>query len=197
MPILGLPTEMSWAESCAVGLALVYVLLAVYQNRWCWVAAIVSATLYVFIFWQVQLYLEAALQCFYIGMAIYGWRVWRGGQTAPEQTITTWPWRHHLMACGALLCVTLLLGTVMMRWSDAAAPFIDAATTVSALLATWLVAQKILENWLYWIVIDMASIWLYLSRDLSLTAALFAGYVLLAAFGYRTWRAQWLQQQTC
>ena len=188
---------MSWAESCAVGLALVYVLLAVYQNRWCWVAAIVSATLYVFIFWQVQLYLEAALQCFYIGMAIYGWRVWRGGQTAPEQTITTWPWRHHLMACGALLCVTLLLGTVMMRWSDAAAPFIDAATTVSALLATWLVAQKILENWLYWIVIDMASIWLYLSRDLSLTAALFAGYVLLAAFGYRTWRAQWLQQQTC
>lgn len=194
---MGLPTEMSWAESCAVGLALVYVLLAVYQNRWCWVAAIVSATLYVFIFWQVQLYLEAALQCFYIGMAIYGWRVWRGGQTAPEQTITTWPWRHHLMACGALLCVTLLLGTVMMRWSDAAAPFIDAATTVSALLATWLVAQKILENWLYWIVIDMASIWLYLSRDLSLTAALFAGYVLLAAFGYRTWRAQWLQQQTC
>jgi len=196
LPILGLPTEMSWAESCAVGLALVYVLLAVYQNRWCWVAAVVSATLYVFIFWQVQLYLEAALQCFYIGMAIYGWRVWRGGRAAPEQTITTWPWRHHLMACGALLCVTLLLGTVMMRWSDAAAPFIDAATTVSALLATWLVAQKILENWLYWIVIDMASIWLYLSRDLSLTAALFAGYVLLAAFGYRTWRAQWLQQQT-
>jgi len=83
-----------------------------------------------------------------------------------------------------------------MRWTDAAAPFIDAATTVSALLATWLVAQKILENWLYWIVIDVASVWLYLSRDLSLTAALFAGYVVLAAFGYRTWRRQWLQQQT-
>ena len=194
--MLGPPTEMSWAEVGAVGLALIYVLLAVYQNRWCWVAAIVSALLYVFIFWQVQLYLEAVLQCFYIGMAIYGWRVWRGGQAAPEKAITTWPWRHHLMACGVLLCVTLLLGAVMTRWTDAAAPFIDAATTVSALLATWLVAQKILENWLYWIVIDMASIWLYLSRDLSLTAALFAGYVLLAAFGYRTWRAQWLQQQT-
>ena len=76
---------MSWAEVGAVGLALIYVLLAVYQNRWCWVAAIVSALLYVFIFWQVQLYLEAVLQCFYIGMAIYGWRGWRGGQAAPEK----------------------------------------------------------------------------------------------------------------
>ena len=82
----------------------------------------------------------------------------------------------------------------MARWTDAASPFVDAATTVSALLATWMVARKLLENWLYWIAIDLASIGLYLSRDLSLTAALFAGYVLLAAWGYRTWRAQWQLQ---
>ena len=57
-----------------------------------------------------------------------------------------------------------------------------------------MVAQKLLENWLYWIVIDLASIGLYLSRDLALTAALFAGYVILAWLGYRTWRIQWHQQ---
>ena len=60
----------------------------------------------------------------------------------------------------------------MDRWTDAASPFVDAATTVSALLATWMVARKLLENWLYWIAIDLASIGLYLSRDLSLTATL-------------------------
>ena len=196
MPISDPPTEMSWGESCAVVLALAYVVLAIYQNRWCWVAAIISALIYILIFWQVQLYLEAALQGFYIGMAIYGWRAWGAGAEDPERPIETWPWRYHLLACISLLALTLLLGTLMVRWTDAAAPYVDAATTVSALLATWLVAQKILENWLYWIVIDLASVWLYLSRDLSLTAALFSGYVVLAAFGYRTWRAQWQQQQS-
>ena len=196
MPISGPPTDLSWTESCAVALALAYVLLAVYQHRWCWIAAILSALLYIVIFWRVQLYLEAILQCFYIGMAAYGWFAWGKSQANPDRPITTWPWHFHLRSCAAVLTLSLLLGSMMMRWTDAAAPFIDAATTVSALLATWLVAQKILENWLYWIVIDVASVWLYLSRDLSLTAALFAGYVVLAAFGYRTWRTQWLQQQT-
>ena len=195
MPISDPSTDMSWIESCAVALALAYVLLAVYQHRWCWIAAILSALLYIMIFWQVQLYLEAILQCFYIGMAVYGWFAWRQSLAISERPITTWPWHYHAGACALVLALTLLLGSMMMHWTDAAAPFIDAATTISALLATWLVAQKILENWLYLIVIYIASVWLYLSRDLSLTAALFIGYVILAAFGYRTWRSQWLQQQ--
>ena len=67
---------MSLMEVCAVGLAVAYVLLAIYQRRLCWIAAIASAALYIVIFWQVQLYLEAALQVFYIAMAIYGWFAW-------------------------------------------------------------------------------------------------------------------------
>ena len=78
--------------------------------------------------------------------------------------------------------------------TDAASPFVDAATTLSALLATWMVANKLLENWLYWIAIDNASVGLYLSRDLTLTAALFAVYVILAGWGYVTWRKQWTTQ---
>ena len=82
----------------------------------------------------------------------------------------------------------------MSEFTDAASPFVDAATTMSALLATWMVANKLLENWLYWIAIDIASVGLYLSRDLKLTAILFAGYVVLAGWGYLTWRKQWTKQ---
>ena len=82
----------------------------------------------------------------------------------------------------------------MSEFTDAASPFVDAATTMSALLATWMVANKMLENWLYWIAIDTASVGLYLSRDLKLTAILFAGYVVLASWGYLTWRKQWTKQ---
>ena len=82
----------------------------------------------------------------------------------------------------------------MSAFTDAASPLVDAATTLSALLATWMVANKLLENWLYWIAIDIASVGLYLSRDLTLTAALFAAYVILAGWGYVTWRKQWTTQ---
>jgi len=69
-----------------------------------------------------------------------------------------------------VLLASMALGSVMDSLSDAASPYMDAATTVSALLATWMVAQRLLENWLYWIAIDLASVGLYLSRDLTLTA---------------------------
>ncbi|MDG2460075.1 MAG: nicotinamide riboside transporter PnuC [Luminiphilus sp.] len=186
---------MSAIEGCAVALALAYVLLAIYQRRLCWIASIASASLYIIIFWQVQLYLEAVLQICYIAMAIFGWFAWTNDDDQAGTAIRTWPPRRHAAACGLILLLSLTLGGVMSSWSDAASPFIDAATTVSALLATWMVAQKLLENWLYWIIIDLASIGLYLSRDLALTAALFAGYVLLAWLGYRTWRNQWRLQQ--
>lgn len=184
---------MSLMEVCAVVLAVAYVLLAVYQRSLCWIAAIASAALYIVIFWQVQLYLEAALQVIYIAMAIYGWFAWSRTPDAVE-TIRTWPLRHHLVACLLLFTLSIATGAAMSEFTDAASPFVDAATTMSALLATWMVANKLLENWLYWIAIDIASVGLYLSRDLKLTAILFAGYVVLAGWGYLTWRKQWTKQ---
>ncbi len=185
---------MSLLEVCAVLLAMAYVILAILQRRLCWIAAITSASLYILIFWQVQLYLEAALQVFYIVMAVYGWFAWQQKDNESPTPIRRWSPKQHTIACSALVFLSVLIGSAMARWTDAASPFIDAATTVSALLATWMVARKLLENWLYWIAIDIASIGLYLSRDLSLTAALFAGDVVLAAWGYQTWRAQWQLQ---
>jgi len=195
-------------EICAVLLALAYVILAIQQRRICWLAAIVSAMLYVHIFWQVALYLEAVLQIFYIAMAVYGWSAW-GRQLLDEHShhqshdqahdqshIQTWTGQQHLVACITIVSLSLILGWAMQEWTDAALPFFDAATTVCALLATWMVTQRLLENWLYWIAINTVSIGLYLSRDLSLTAALFAGYVILAIVGYRTWRRQWLRQHS-
>ena len=199
---------MNAVEVCAVLLALAYVILAIQQRRICWIAAIASAMLYSYIFWQVSLYLEAVLQIFYIAMAVYGWSAW-GRQLLDEHShhqshdqahdqshIQTWTGQQHLVACITIVSLSLILGWAMQEWTDAALPFFDAATTVCALLATWMVTQRLLENWLYWIAINAVSIGLYLARDLSLTAALFAGYVILAIVGYRTWRRQWLRQHS-
>jgi len=64
-------------------------------------------------------------------------------------------------------------------------------TTWGAIWATFLVARKVLENWWYWLVIDIASIAIYWARDLQLTSLLFVVYVVMIPFGMRAWRRSW------
>ena len=92
---------MSFLEVCAVILALAYVILAIFQRRLCWIAAIASASLYILIFWQVRLYLEAALQVFYIAMAVYGWLAWQKKDDESQTPIHMWSPRQHTLACSA------------------------------------------------------------------------------------------------
>ena len=185
-----------FAEITAIFFALAYVILAVLEKRSCWIMAFLSALLYVIIFWKVRLYLESGLQIFYLIMASYGWWTWgRRGNNCTSQ-IRTKSREFHYYGAGFIIVCSLILGAIMERWTDAAAPYIDATTTIAALFTTWMTTQKILENWLYWIVIDVVSVALYLSRDLQLTAGLFAGYVVLASIGYLTWRSQWKNQSS-
>lgn len=185
----------SGIELTAVVLALAYVVLAIRENRLCWLAALLSSGLYMVIFWRASLLMESALQVFYAVMAIYGWIHWRAGNAQPELVITRWSRRQHLLAAVAIVLLSALMGSVLHRYTDAAMPWLDSLTTIAALVATWMVAQKILDNWVYWIAIDALSVYLYLARDLQLTAALFVGYTVLAWAGWKTWRQHFEHQQ--
>jgi nicotinamide mononucleotide transporter len=185
-------------EILAVVLAVIYLVLAIRQNIWCWAAAAVSTSLYLFIMFQSKLYMESLLQLFYLAMAAYGWYSWsrpRNGDT--ELPVTTWPLRHHLLAIGSVLLLVFISGDLLGRYSDAALPHLDSFTTWGAIVATFMVARKILENWLYWFVIDTVSIGLYLDRDLFFTAALFGAYLVMIVIGYRSWRASMIEGAAC
>lgn len=188
-------TFLQWLELLAVALAVLYLLLAIRQNIWCWAAAAVSTGLYLVIMYHARLYMESLLQVFYLAMAAYGWYEWRrGGADHTGVRVTTWPWRHHGLAVAAVFALVLGSGFLLQRYSDAALPFADAFTTWAAVVATWMVARKILENWIYWFVIDTVSVYLYLSRELYFTAALFVAYLVMIVFGYRSWRRSMLEQ---
>jgi nicotinamide mononucleotide transporter len=188
-------TLLQWLELLAVALAVLYLLLAIRQNIWCWAAAAVSTGLYLFIMYHARLYMESALQVFYLAMAAYGWYQWRrGGADHAGVRVTTWPWRSHLLAAAVVFALVFASGFLLERYSDAALPFADAFTTWAAVVATWMVARKILENWIYWFVIDSVSVYLYLSRELYFTAALFVAYLVMIVFGYRSWRRSMLEQ---
>ena len=181
-------------EVLAVVLAVAYLVLAIRQNIWCWAAAAVSTVLYLFIMYHSRLYMESALQLFYLAMAVYGWYSWShpakgegGGERALK--VTTWPLRLHLFAIASVLVLVYISGDLLARYSDAALPHLDSFTTWGAIVATFMVARKVLENWFYWFVIDAVSIGLYLNRDLFFTAALFGAYLVMIVIGYRSWRA--------
>jgi len=185
--VAGLRAMSAW-ELAAVVLALAYLLLAIRQNRWCWVAAIASASIYSFLMADARLYLQSALQLFYIGMAVYGWWCWRSGRDGESPPVVSWTASDHRRPLLIIFAAGLVLGLLLDRYTDAALPWLDALTASGAIVTTWMVARKVLQNWHYWFVIDLASAWLYASQGLWLTALLFLFYLVLVVFGYLSWR---------
>ena len=176
-------------ELVAVGLAIAYLVLAIRQNIWCWVCAAISTGIYIVLFLEARLYMESVLNAFYLAMAVYGWISWRnGGERQDSLPVVRWPSPLHGKALVTIVVSSLLTGWCLSRWTDAVYPYVDSMTTFAAIWATFLVARKVLENWWYWLVIDVASIFIYWDRDLQLTSILFLVYVCMIPIGYLSWR---------
>jgi len=179
--------QSSMLELCAVILAVVYLVLAVRQNIACWYAAFASTAIFLYIFWQVNLYMESALQVFYLAMAVYGWYQWQHGAEEDRQlAVSTWPVRYHVLAVFFVLLATFASGTLLADTNQRLG-YVDSFTTWGAVITTFMVARKVLENWIYWLVIDSVSIYLYLDRELYFTAILFIVYIVIIFFGFRAW----------
>ena len=217
-------SQLPLVELIAVFMALMYVILAAKGNIWCWPAAFISTILYTAIFYDVYLLMDSLLQVYYMVMAVYGWYCWQQANNSnkankvlqidndtnassqknlndknktPNNTIIieTWALQTHVYIIVLLSVTSLLLGWLMANYTQADFPYFDAATTVFAVFATFMVTKKILENWLYWVVIDFVSIYIYIEKGLTPTAVLFGLYVVLATYGYFQWRKNYQQQQ--
>ncbi|MEX0942685.1 MAG: nicotinamide riboside transporter PnuC [Pseudomonadales bacterium] len=184
------------AELVAVAFAIAYLLLAVREKIACWYAAFISTGIFTFLFFDVRLYMESALQVYYLLMAVYGWYQWKHGGTIDESLpISIWTIRQHLIAL-TLICVATLTSTYFLtRYTDAHLPLLDSFTTWGAVITTYMVAKKILENWVYWLVIDSASIYLYVDRAMYFTTLLFIAYVVIIFFGWASWLRSYRQNQ--
>ena len=184
--------QTNWFEIVAALLAISYLLLAMLQDIRCWVAWIISSLMYLFVMYSVSLYMEALLQIFYIFIGFYGLYQWRYKSDLNEPLkITAWSVKNHLIVIGILIFLTSVSGYILTIYTAAASPFVDAFTTWGAIAASYLVAKKVLENWFYWFVIDLVSVFLFTSRELYPTAFLFVVYLVLVVFGYSAWRKSW------
>ena len=182
----------SWIEIGAVAFALAYLVLAIRQSQLCWPAALISVTLSLVLFYDARLYPEAALQIFYFVMAVYGWYQWRrGGTEHAGVKVTVWSARAHVISIAAVGVLSAGVGAALAARTNAALPYADSFTAIGALVATYMVAKKVLENWIYWFVLDGVSVFVYVARGLNVYALLYVLYLVLIVIGYRRWRADW------
>lgn len=182
-------------ETLAVALGMSYLLLAMRENSLCWYCAFFSTAIYVYIFGDVSLYMESALNVYYMGMAVYGWLQWqKGGANHSGVEIVRWTAKHHIICILVILIASVISGYLLSVNTDARLPYLDSFTTWASVLTTVMVARKVLENWLYWIVINSVSIYLYIDRDLDQTAAMFTLYLVLSVLGYVVWKKNYVLQ---
>jgi len=184
-------------EIVAVLLAIGYLLLAIRQNIWCWPCAAFSTAIYIYLFCEARLYMESALNLFYLGMAFYGWYRWAmTGGMRRELPVSTLAPALHAAALAGIALLASATGYLLANFSEAAYPYVDSLTTWAAIWTTFLVARKALENWWYWLVIDALSVYLYWERGLQLTALLFVLYLLMIPFGLYSWTKSYREQAT-
>lgn len=176
------------AEGVGAALGLAYVVLAVRESRYCWIFAAASTAIYLVVFARAHLLMLTGLQGFFLLSAAYGWLFWREGTAARPVTVGS------LRSNGLALAVMVLLSAVTVRQLshelDSADPWLDSLTTWASVYATVLQARKYRENWLWWIVIDVAIAAVCLRHGLWRSAGLYAVFVGLAALGWRQWRTQ-------
>ena len=182
-------------EIFAVIFALLYLFLAMRQHIACWYAAFISTFIYILIYWDVSLYMESILNVYYLLMAIYGWFSWNKKSKIDKNFIISWSYINHSIVITLILILTISSGFYLSK-TDAVYPYLDSFTTWASVITTFMVAQKVLSNWIFWIIINSVAIFLNFDRELYFTVYLLMIYQLMSVYGYYQWRKSFNEYQT-
>lgn len=194
--ILGYP--LSYIELVGTILYLWSVWLIARRQVLTWPVGIISVVLYMILFYQIRLYSDTLEQVYYLGASIYGWWVWhKSPQNNGQITGVEYSSKNRLMIWGALTLLLSTAGGAFMSQihillpalfpEPASLPYLDALTTIMSFTAMWLMAQKKIESWLYWIIVDVIGIWLYYVKDVKFIALLYVVLLIIAINGFRSW----------
>ena len=185
---------MQYIELLGTIVGLLYLWLEYRASIYLWVASVVMPAIYLVIYYDAGLYADFGINIYYLIIAIYGWAAWRygfsigRGSEGRELPISHTPARRWLPLAGVTSIVFVAIAWVLINLTDSSVPYADAFTTALSVVGMWMLARKYIEQWWVWLVVDVASVALYIYKDLYFTAALYALYAVVAVFGYRKWK---------
>jgi len=188
----------SWVENLAVLTGIIYIILSVKQRVSCWFFGIASSILYFFVFFQSQIYADMLLQVYYVLVGIYGWIHWAGVDASMSMIflpITRLSKSNKLYLLFFTCIMMVGIAQFLIYFTDSPVPWLDALTTSLSVTATWMLARKVLEHWIIWVIVDLIYIGLFYYRGLFPSILLFLVYTALAIVGYFEWIKQWKKNQ--
>jgi len=183
----------SW-EILASLLGVAYIIFLAKESLWAWVFGFFSTLIYTIIFWEGALVSSSFLNFYYMIMAFYGFYSWNKGESQDRLKISNRNISYHIKAILAGIVFALVIGYLSSTYTDAKFAYMDSFIMVFSIISTWMVTQKVLENWLYWIVIDSVAIVLYWKNGYLATVILFTLYIILGLFGYIKWKKEFTLQ---
>lgn len=191
---------------------LLYLFLEIKQHRAMWIVGFITSLVYVFVFFSSKIYADMGLNLYYVGISVYGFWQWTRSrkkekketafapEITPEAATSPAPILYRTLtlplATGigiALIAIFYGLYFILSRYTDSPIPVGDAFTTAVGIVATWMLARRIIEHWIFWIVVNFVSAYLYYVRGLYPTLFLYLCYAVLAAVGLYNWKKKGIQ----
>jgi len=184
-------------EIAGVIFSLLYLWLSIRRNILLWPVGILSALLYIIVFYRSAFYADMSLNVYYFFISIYGWITWSAKNTEqkPGLRIRQTGSRLWILLSGISLVLFLAGGFILEKYTDSPVPYWDAFTTALSITATWMLTRKLIEHWLLWVIVDLVSLALYIYRGLYPTALLFLIYTIMAVVGYLEWKKEMLRNE--
>lgn len=182
--------QANWIELAGSVLSIIYLYLSIKQRVSLWIFGFLCSLLYVVVFFQSKFYADMSLQFYYLGVSAFGWISWKAGKPENRKEL---PVKRTTPLSGAIILVIALVlyflyYFILSEYTDSPLPKADAFTTALSIVATWMLARKMIEHWWLWIIVDSVSAGLYFYRALYPTAILFVIYTIMAIIGYLQWK---------
>jgi nicotinamide mononucleotide transporter len=185
--------EMNWLEMVAALLGVVSVWFVIKRRIIAFPIGIAMAVLYTIVFYTEQYYAGMLLQVFFVGMQLWGWYQWKGGEQGKDKTVVVrccLSRRDWLLSALVVAAATAAIGFSLRAWTDAQLPFLDATTTSLSLAGQWWMNRKQIEHWLIWMVTDALYVFQTAYAELYWSVGLYAILLVQAVAGYGSWKQQ-------
>jgi len=186
-----------WIEIFAVITGLLYVYLQIKQNKTMWIVGFISSAIFVYILFSAQIYAQMGIYVYYVGISVYGYLRWKRmengklkmGNVETRHALSLQPRIKNIFV---LIAISLILSTIitiiLSNFTDSPIPLIDGTIAGFSIVATWMVTQKIIQHWYFWMAINLACVVLYVSQNLYFTAVMFLVYFGMSIIGLREWK---------
>lgn len=180
---------MDYLEIAGTLAGLLYLWFEYKASIWLWPVSIIMPAIYIIVYYQARLYADSGISIYYLLAGIYGWWAWaKHTVKGKEKSIAFTPRRLIVPLFFVLSIVFMLIGSVLSAYTNSTVPWWDSFTTALSIIAMWMLARKYVEQWLVWLVVDVASCGLYIYKELYFTSFLYGLYAVIAFFGYLKWK---------